>query len=467
MRPSNVGARHELRRVLGRAPAATGQLAAALGVSLPSLHRMLNELGGELVSSGSTRNRKHALRRLLRGTDSTIPVYSVDAEGRAASQEPIELIQPEGCLARLAPAVWPAARENDGWWEGLPYPLYDMRPQGYLGRIVARSVARQLHVSDNPDAWSDDDVLYWLVQHGSDQPGNLIVGEQAIQAWNRQLGRGLADIVAGSETPERYVEFAEASLNQGVAGSSAGGEFPKFTAARDLHDADTPHVIVKFSGSENSAAVRRWSDLLIAEHLALEAIRQCMAGHRVARSRILIHGGRTFLESERFDRHGEFGRSPVATLTVVDAALIGTSETAWPKIMRSPAARSLFPPAVIDRAEELWWFGRFIANSDMHKGNLTFRPRGDHFDLAPAYDMLPMHYAPLRAGEVPSHVFDTATLPLPPRGREADWHRVVDAARVFWRSASEDVRIGESFRAICAENGRLLQRWSEAWRPES
>jgi len=42
---------------------------------------------------------------------------------------------------------------------------------------------------------------------------------------------------------------------------------------------------------------------------------------------------------------------------------------------------------------------RLIANTDMHLGNLTFHVEGT-FRLAPAYDMLPMAYAPLPGGEV-------------------------------------------------------------------
>lgn len=251
-----------------------------------------------------------------------------------------DLVHPQGCLAPLDPEVWPRSADANGWWERLPYPLYDMRPQGYLGRLVGLALARQLHMSENPDEWSDDDILAYLSQYGSDQSGNLVVGEQAMQAWSRERSRGV-ELLRSSDTGAAYVQRAQAALGQGVAGSSAGGEFPKFTAVRELDGALTPHVIVKFSGADDSAAVRRWSDLLVCEHLALQALGQ-VGGRDVARSRVLQHGGRTFLESERFDRHGDFGRSPLVTLSSVDAALIGSREAQWPKVLRVPAARSIF-----------------------------------------------------------------------------------------------------------------------------
>lgn len=54
-----------------------------------------------------------------------------------------------------------------------------------------------------------------------------------------------------------------------------------------------------------------------------------------------------------------------------------------------------------------------IANTDVHTGNLSFRPQAQ-LELAPAYDMLPMLYAPLPNGEVPALTFEPPP-PLPPR----------------------------------------------------
>jgi len=463
MRPANEEARLALQRQLRLGARSTGELVRTLGVSAPSVNRMLRELAGagELVSAGQTRLRRHALARRLRGTASTFPVFAIDEQGRASAAWNMQLVHPQGCLARLDPRVW-RSLDADGWWDGLPYPLYDMRPQGYLGRMVARATSQQLHVPDNPEEWSDDDVLVYLTQFGSDSSGNLVVGEHAMQAWSRARTQGLQDVIGARDVGVRYQQLAEAAVGLGVAGSSAGGEFPKFTAVRELKGALTPHVIVKFSGADDSPAVRRWSDLLVCEHLAVAALAE-VGGVDVARSRIVQHGGRTFLESERFDRHGDFGRSAVVTLSAIEGSLIGSTETQWPRVLRSPGARSLFTSQLIDAAEEIFWFGRFIANEDMHTGNLSLLPQGAVFALAPAYDMLPMAYAPLRAGEVPSRNFDPSRFPTPPAGREEGWQRAMNAALSFWTSAAADDRITPAFREICVDNAHALDRWAETW----
>jgi len=78
--------------------------------------------------------------------------------------------------------------------------------------------------------------------------------------------------------------------------------------------------------------------------------------------------------------------------------------------------------------------------------------------LAPAYDMLPMMYAPLRGGELPGNRYAPA-LPLP---EEAGvWRQAAPAALGYWRTCAEDVRISHGFRQICEENAKVL---AVAWK---
>jgi hypothetical protein len=460
MRPTDTQARDAVRAALRRGPAGNRELESAAHVSAATAKRILQELRAEIISGGRTRRRRHALKRQVRGSLSTVETFVVDIHGRASPGTNIELVQPGGCLAPLDSGVWPQESGHDGWWDGLPYPLYDMRPQGYLGRMLAHEVAANLDLPVNPDEWSDEEIVWFLAQYGADTPGDLIVGQRAMQLWTRQ--RAELQLIAERKVRDAYLARAQSVLKVVGAGSSAGGEFPKFTAARSLQRSDTPHVIVKFSGSESTGSARRWADLLVCEHLAMQAIAS-MQGHRAARSRILQAGGRTFLESERFDRHGDHGRSAVVTLSAVEAALIGAGPKSWPAVLRSDAGAEFFASDVAGRVEELWWFGRFIANTDMHHGNLSLRPHGTSFQLAPAYDMLPMQYAPLRGGDVPEPTYPAQDLPVPPRGREDRWATAVQAALNFWREASKDKRIGEAFRAICANNADSLQRWADTW----
>ena len=457
MRPRNIAARDRLTTALSRrAAVSAGELAAKVEVSVPTLHRLLAEIGSAVIATGKARRTRYALRKPVRGVAAELPLYEIDKEGRAHLASHVALVQPQGSCMNLADSGWPVPEESrDGWWPGLPYPLYDMRPQGYLGRQLARAEHRNLHVAANPDEWNDEDVLHVLRSVGSDTSGNLVLGDAAIEQWQaRKLAP--AEPLKPQGQARAYAQLAEQAVALGVTGSSAAGEFPKFPAQRQLAGSETPHVLVKFSGADNSPAVRRWADLLVCEHLALECAAS-LPGVASARSRIVqadAQGkGRTFLEVERFDRHGDFGRSRLASLSTLDAALLGDGSTDWTRMAARFAASGLLSVEDAQRVQHLWWFGRLIANSDMHAGNLSFRPLGT-LVLAPAYDMLPMLYAPLPGGEVPVRTF-VPPLPLP--AQRAVWDAACAVAIDFWNRAASDARLSESFRAICAANARRLQ----------
>ena len=183
---------------------------------------------------------------------------------------------------------------------------------------------------------------------------------------------------------------------------------------REQEGAATPHVLVKFSGAGGSAAEQRWADLLVCEHLALEHA-ATLPGITAAPSRILTYAGRTFIESERFDRVGQHGRLAICGLDALQHAFIGARSTDWPELAERLHGLALLDATSVAAVEHLWWFGRLIANTDMHLGNLSFHLE-QTLRLAPAYDMLPMAYAPLAGGEVPPRDF-TPALPLPNAAR--------------------------------------------------
>lgn len=81
--------------------------------------------------------------------------------GRVQEIARLDLTYPDGCAAEfLAEFDWPLDEDMQaGWFDGLPYPLNDMRPQGFLGRNFARHHAEMLQVPVDPTAWSDDHAL--------------------------------------------------------------------------------------------------------------------------------------------------------------------------------------------------------------------------------------------------------------------------------------------------------------------
>lgn len=455
MRPVNTKARllldNELR-LYGRSDAVT--LASALGVSVPSIHRMVRERGHEIVRVGTTKSARYVLRRALRGQVAPIPVYAIDIKGRGRELALMDIVAPQGSILDVKSMGWPTPSGNHSWWDGMPYPMQDMRPQGFLGRNFAKQISHDFGVSENPEEWSDDDIIYILAVKGHDSPGNLIIGEAAYRAYLGTLTQSV-DYITDATLPDRYAELATIATQHGGGGSSAGGEFPKFTAIRKLSYALTSHVIVKFSGADESASVRRWSDLLVCENLALEVLRHYKLP--AALSRIIQAHGRTFLEVERFDRVGDFGRVAVASLASLDSAFIGMGNGSWVEVATRLAKEGVLPDALIERIRILHWFGRLIANNDMHFGNLSFLLAPD-VNLAPAYDMLPMLYAPLAGGEVPQRQFEIK-LAMP--AEQAAWDIALNMAVTFWDMASQDHRITAGFRAICLENQAMLNALRE------
>lgn len=440
-----------LTKILRANPRVGGaELCARLGgISRATLTRALKGFGASVISAGGSRRTRYALRRPLRGNAAPIPLYRIDEHGQGHEIGLLSLTYPEGsCLAYQAGFPWPLDKDMaDGWFEGLPYPIVDMRPQGFLGKNFARNHAIDLNVPDNPDNWTDDDVLHVLSLLGHDQPGDLILGEAAYRRFLERMRKGDARFISDAQVAEYYPRLADIAMSHGEAGSSAGGEFPKFTASRLLNQRKAD-VIVKFSGADNSPAVRRWADLLICEYLASTVMANALQVP-VAESGIYQYAGRTFLEVVRFDRHGDFGRSPVCTIGSLNAALLGGNAD-WPKTAQAFQEKGWLPAEDVTRVTLIWWFGRLIGNTDMHEGNLAFRPG---LALAPAYDMLPMMYAPASGGEVPVKTYSPA-LPLP--AEAMIWKQSASAAVQFWETCSEDARISPDFRRTCADNGRIL-----------
>ncbi len=284
MRTPNPVSRERLLQTLRENPRRSStELSRQLGVSAQSIRRLLNELPENTVlTAGQTRRARYALRRALRGVLDDLPLYAINEAGQARSLGSVALIQPEGTLLPLERTAWPVPTESrDGWWDGLPYPIYAVRPQGYMGRRFARAEHLALGVTDDPEEWSDDDILWVLSRRGSDVIGNLLLGNAAYELWLKSKMQNLAPLPAPT-LPVAYSQLAGQAVALSGGGSSAAGEFPKFAASRDLEGALTPHVLVKFSGAAGSAAEQRWGDLLVCEHLALECARQ-LAGISAAR----------------------------------------------------------------------------------------------------------------------------------------------------------------------------------------
>lgn len=385
-----------IRMRLSNGPLTSRQLFEKIGISQPTISRALTELGYEIVRIGAARSIQYTIRDTTRGLPD-IPIYRVDAEGRLRQLGTLVSVRPEGFVMRRDDGV---ILHSDG----LPWWLFDMRPQGYLGRVYAARHGAELRLPPRLTDWTDTHALRALLAHGDDVVGNLLLGEIA---RDRFLAASIHHPIAEQTKPEVYARLAQEAADGGMPGSSAGGEQPKFAAW--VMTSDGPrHVLVKFSEREEGSVSERWRDLLLAEYLALETLHE--AGITAAKTRIIDHGDQRFLEVERFDRIGNLGRCALFSLAALDAEFVGAGTGNWPVIARRLAAGGQIRKEAVDNVDLLWAFGTLIGNTDMHNGNLSFiAEHGRPYSIAPAYDMTPMTFAPRSGGGLPDSI-SAATL---------------------------------------------------------
>jgi serine/threonine protein kinase HipA of HipAB toxin-antitoxin module len=233
-----------------------------------------------------------------------------------------------------------------------------------------------------------------------------------------------------------------------ATGSSAGGEQPKFACVLEDETGLRRGVLVKFSAAQDNPATRRWASLLRAEHLALQVLRA--AGLPASESELFETNGQTFLQVGRFDRVPDeglsrLGRRGAISLLALDSAYVGKADEGWPVITAALKEQGYISAEAHQQAERLFAFGLMTANTDMHAGNLSFLHAGRMpLDIAPAYDMLPMHYAPRTSGVVP----DTAPairMRVPP-SLDA-WRVMRPVAITWWDALKNDISIDDAIRA--------------------
>ena len=302
-----------VRQLLQNGPAKAAALLEALNISQPTFSRLWSGVPDGVVL-GASKARQYALRRQVAGVDAPIPVFRVATNG---------LIMPIGHLDVLQGgfyAMTPLAGTRYELHQGMPFFVSDLRPQGFLGRLEPGK-HRDLELRADILTWTDENVLKYIARRSDNAAGDLILGNDSYARYLASLAAQEAAVLTEQERMQRYPQMADDAMQGDAPGSSAGGEQPKFTAAvRRAHDpCRVEPVIVKFSPRTGTASGRRWGDLLVCEHLALQTLLR--NGIAAATSSILEYEGRVFLEVVRVDRVGLTGRRPMATFSALDGDL--------------------------------------------------------------------------------------------------------------------------------------------------
>jgi hypothetical protein len=408
----------ELRPQLANGARWAGEIVDAHRISRVTLKNAYDRDARQILRLGRARNTRYAGRQILSGLETDeFPVFRVDQAGG---------ITAAGTLITLAASesVW---LPDEKIIDGLPPEMHDVAPRGFLGRSYTRRHA-DLGLPDDVTNWSDHHVLIALSRRGEDLPGNLVIGRESFDRF-QELQHEVC-------TADDFPLLSAAALAGEHVGSSAGGERPKFTAL-----VDGQHRIVKFATNETDNA-RRWQDLLALEHVALETLRD--GGIQTAETRLLDVDDLRCLVINRFDRIGETGRRAVMTLAATSAGMGASWADAAEELQRCEelSSEDTWRIAILDA------FGALIANTDRHDSNVALFPAGTGYVLAPAFDQLPMAYAPPASGNLRKSAVNE---PRPAVNTLAVWDDARTLAREFWRRAS-DQRLTDSMQAIVRDH---------------
>jgi hypothetical protein len=413
-----------------RDPVAAAELLRVVDISPASLSRLVAAAGEEVVRLGRARATQYARTRVVESLGRSAPLFRVDVTG-----EPRETGQ--NTFLRGG-ASWVEESGRATLYVGLPPTLADMAPQGYLGRGFSARFP-ELALPPHVTHWTDDHRLRALALRGEDTVGNLIIGNESFArflAWSPP-----------STTPADYPALAERAA-LGDVGSSAGGERPKFgTFAGDRH------VLVKFASPDRSPAARRWRDLLWCEYHALRTLGGAGVAAAVATCRD-VRGWR-FLEVERFDRTGARGRRAVVSLEAIDDEYFGVKDSWTAAAARLRAAPFSLPESDASRLRWLDAFGQLIGNDDRHFGNIAFwvEPSGV-LRLAPAYDMLPMMFAPSA-----EKIVERQYTPRPPVAAAlGEWKAAAPVALRYWRDLAAERTLDQSLRLRARSAAATLEQ---------
>ena len=425
----------------------TSELSGFLGVSISTVSRHLKELiaDNKVVRLGQGKNIRYIAIKVIRGITQPIVVRQVDPQAN------IIIV---GNLWVTHNGTILETEDENIEYDDLPWFFFDLRPQGFIGRMIGRDVSRQLMLSARTDQWDSNDLLRYLVLTPRETSGNfeLFYGYKEVKLALGPVDTR-QDLLKNYDKHVKKSVFVEFEEN---GGSSAGGEQPKFNS-RICPDGLSKICIVKYSPllNKGNPTAERVKDLLICEHYALEELRHFNG--LSTKTEFFFSNERLYLEIERFDRsivNGKEGQRGMVSLESVIAQFVGYAGN-W-----AEASDSLYAEGVLNSDDatllKLWLaYSRFIGNTDTHNGNVSLYINGIIPDgLTPAYDMLPMAYMPSKA-DLP---MPKVKVIRPDLINDDTWQQGRELALKFWNRVLEEQCISTDFKEIANQWIEYLEK---------
>lgn len=367
----------------GAMPSAAIQ--SRLNISQATVSRLVKAQADTLVVCGKGKSTQYALAHAIGTAPSQQPIWCVNADGLAERVGTLSFLSQSQIhiAADGVSQVFTPTRN-----EVLPWFLSPLKAEGFLGRWLAQQLLG-LGVSANPETWDSEMALIGALRT-RDAPGAMLLGSGASSA-----GQGAVQLPGDKLAAALDATASDLAKNL-PAGSSAGGEQPKFLAT----DAQGDSFLVKFSPPLGTPFGDRWSDLLRMEVLSSKVLKS--HGIAVAENKFVQTATRSYLLSKRFDRVAKTGRIHGVSLAAAHHAFVKGALVDWTATGDQLARQKRLPPSDAETIHSVFQFGRLIGNTDMHFGNASLFVDGltlkdvvkGQFRLTPVYDMLPMRWRP-------------------------------------------------------------------------
>lgn len=431
-------------------PLSAQDAALHLRVSKTTLARRAKAAGEQIVKLGRGQYLRYALP--LAGYDGRAqwPLYWIDESGEAKQFAVATLVKPNALHCY-------GARINEIASDTLPWFLMPLTLRGFLGRASQTKLgAIAKDWTNELERWSLRKRAFAAQSNAIDPAGAILLGDDALDAWRSRETPALAS----DELPsllKRYDQLAALALHGKVLGSVTDGVQPKFSVRLKDGAGGVREVLVKFSPALSTPFGVRWNDLLRAESHASEVLRN--NGFSVSITRVLSSGTRTYFESSRMDRVGARGRRHVLPLSALHSRFVGGLQRNWVASIEHLADKKHIARAELATARTLFAFGQLIGNTDMHFGNLSLVAANaeaiarKRFSLAPAYDMLPMRFAPGMHDEFVYAPFEATILGGIPKTIVARAHSL---AREFWHANAQDEAVSKDWREFSQSKIKTL-----------
>jgi hypothetical protein len=384
-------------------PLSATEAAYRLGVDPATMKRQAKAAGSAVLTLGRGKTTRYAAAANSLTGVVQLPLHWIDEEGSAHEFATLSHVAPDhthvyGHARSGAPGHSSGLGVNAIARGDYPWFLTPLKLRGYLGRAARFRLGAIVQNWDtHPERWTLSQQLFASQSSALDHAGAILIGDDSLAAWQRSL----------AQTPypddeatlaQVYDQLAHDAMAGRVVGSSADGEQPKFSTRIVDAKGNIREVLVKFSPPRGTPFGERWNDLLHAEAIAADVLRD--HGFAVPNTRIIRSEKRTYFESARIDRFGATGRRHLLPLYAVHAAFNPGAQQHWANSIAQLAAQKRIAYEAVATTQTLYAFGQLIGNTDMHFGNLGVIVESPQeiakgrFTLAPCYDMLPMRFAP-------------------------------------------------------------------------